>query len=123
MFKILHEKGSDVVIVEAHGVIEKMDYDFILEPFFDELKEKNEKKKVKLIFQTADDFEGYTLDSAWEDFKFSIFNLLTFEKCAIVSDVTWLRNSCRIFAPFFPCPVMIFDQKDLAAAKNWVHAD
>ncbi|MFT6077090.1 MAG: hypothetical protein ACJATU_000283, partial [Rickettsiales bacterium] len=94
------------------------DYDDVLEPVLDKIKDEN--KKIKLLFHAASDFDGYTFGAAWEDCKLGIHHFKTFEKCAIVTDCNWLKNSCRFFSPLIPCPVKIFDDRDLDKSKDWL---
>jgi hypothetical protein len=118
MFKITNLDSQNTLIIEAHGKITKQDYEGVLEPILDKIKDEG--KKVKLLFHAASDFDGYTFEAVWEDCKLGIHHFRTFEKCAIVTDCNWLKNSCRFFGPLIPCPVRIFNDSDLAEAKNWL---
>lgn len=117
MFKITNI-DSENVIIEAIGKITKEDYTQILEPFLDKIK--NEEREVNLLFHTAKDFDGYTIGAGWEDFKFGIHYFHTIKKCAIVSDVFWIRSSCHFFAPVVPFSTKIFHEKDFEEAKTWL---
>lgn len=121
MFKIINSDKEDLIIIEAGGKITKEDYLEVLKPFLDNIKDSGE--KVRLLFHTNQDFNGYTAGAAWEDLKLGIHHFLTFKKCAIVTDVSWLRNSCKFFSILIPCPVKIFEERDLDQAKTWLASD
>lgn len=121
MFKIINLDSDNIVIVEASGKISKQDYIDVLVPFLDKIKDEG--KRVKFLFRTDVDFDGYTVGAAWEDFKVGVHHFRTIEKCAIVSDVVWFRNVCKFFAPLIPCLVKIFDNEDFEEAKKWLASD
>jgi hypothetical protein len=121
MFKISNLKEQNLIIVEAQGKITKEDYLINLRPILDQIKDEG--KKVKLLFRTDSDFAGYTSGAALEDFKLGIYHFNTVEKCAIVSDINWIKNICNFFRPLIPCPIKIFSNKEFEAAKSWLLAD
>jgi hypothetical protein len=121
MFKIIKSNSSNTITIEASGKITKEDYSEVLKPLLDNIKD--EEKKIKLLFHTKSDFDGYTSEAVWEDFKLGIHHFLTFEKCAIVTDESWIKNSCKFFSPLIPCPVKIFEAKDLDKAQEWLASE
>jgi hypothetical protein len=48
--------------------------------------------------------------------------LRLFERCAVVTDVGWLRDAVRLFGAMMPCPVMVFPNAERAQAVEWVTA-
>jgi hypothetical protein len=120
MFKIHNPDQHDIVIIEAKGKITKQDYIETLAPFLNKIKDED--KQIKLLFHAGSDFDGYSIGAALEDFKLSIHHFHTFEKCAIVTDISWIRNSCKFFGSLIPCPVKIFDDQDFSKAKKWLAA-
>jgi SpoIIAA-like len=52
--------------------------------------------------------------------KLVIANWRKFRRIAVVSDVGWIRDAVRLFAPFFPHDVRIFPSAELAAARTWL---
>ena len=44
----------------------------------------------------------------------------SWERCALATDVGWIRTSMRAFAPFFPCPVKLFDLAEAEDARRWL---
>ena len=118
MFQISEIGDKNSFLIEAKGKITKEDYLNNLVPFLDKIK--NEGRRIKIIFHTADDFFGYDLNAVWEDFKLGIHHFHSFEKIAVVSDFGWIKNSMRFFSPLIPCSVKIFDGKDFSLAKDWL---
>jgi hypothetical protein len=121
MFKISNLKNENILIIEAQGKISKEDYLNNLRPVLDKIKDEN--RKVKLLFRTDSNFEGYTSSAVFEDFKLGIHHFNTFEKCALVSDVNWVKNIGNFFSPLIPCPMKIFSDKEFEAAKSWLAKD
>jgi hypothetical protein len=46
-----------------------------------------------------------------------------FSKIAVVSDIEWVRQSVKLFAPFMPAPVQIFHNSDIENANLWIIGD
>lgn len=110
--------APDGFIIEAKGKITKEDYIKTLAPFLDKIKE--EQNHIKIIFKTAEDFDGYSFGGAFEDLKLGIHHFHTIAKLAIVSDVKWICNACKFFRFLIPCPVEIFSGSEFEEAKSWL---
>ncbi len=119
MFNIKEE--GDVVILEAKGEITKEDYTENLVPFLNKIKENG--KKARLLFHAGGDFEKYTIGASIEDFKLGIHHFFTFEKCAIVTDISWMKKMCKFFAALMPCPIEVFANNEIENAKKWLHQE
>lgn len=120
MFKITESNDSKIIKIEVSGKITGDDYHKTLRPYLDVVKDCDE--KMRLLCITSDDFEGYSVDAVWEDAKLSIHHFNSFEKIAIVSDISWVVNSCKFFSPVVPCAVKVFPSKDIDKAKAWLES-
>ena len=75
--------------------------------------------KVRLFAQ-FDDFHGWDLHAAWDDFKFGLRHYSDFDRIAMVGDgkwAAWLATMCK---PFTRAKVKHFNAAEVDAAWNWV---
>ncbi len=77
---------------------------------------------VRLFIQ-LDDFHGWDLHAAWDDFKFSLRHYSDFERIAMVGDrkwEQWMASFCRLFTK---AKVRYFDRSEVYAAWTWLLED
>ena len=117
-FVVLDGYPDDVLALKAEGVITAADYEEVLIPKFEELKRKH--GGVKLLYWCGEEFKGFSAGAMWDDARFGMTHLGDFGKVAVVSDVEWVRQSVKIFAPFMGAPVKIFHNSEIEDAKSWI---
>jgi hypothetical protein len=106
--------------VEASGEITAEDYERVLVTAIEgALKSR---AKIRLLYQIGREVTGFTAGALWDDAKIGLHHWRGFEKCAVVTDVKWIRDSVRLFRVMLPCPVKVFRNDDLAEAKVWLIA-
>lgn len=121
MLKII-ETGDPVILrILAEGTVTQDDYEKILIPRLEQLVQA--KKKVRCLIETGEDFQGYTPGAAWDDFLVGIKFYSLFIKCAVVSDVDWIRHASHFFGLFLPCPVKVFHNNEINSALKWISTD
>ena len=120
-FVIIEGLPDDVVAVRAEGVITREDYEETLIPAIE--KGVSARGRVKLLYWCGEAFMGFSAGAMWDDAWFGLTHLGSFAKIAVVSDVEWLRQSVKFFAPLLPPPVQVFDNADIEAAKAWIAED
>jgi hypothetical protein len=120
-FVTLEGLPEDVVAVRAEGVITREDYEKTLIPAIEKVVAA--RRRVKLLYWCGPDFEGFSAGAMWDDAWFGLTHLGSFSKIAVVSDIAWLRQSVKFFAPLLPAPVQVFDNADIEAAKGWIAED
>lgn len=76
--------------------------------------------KVRLLLHFGPEFTGYTAAAVWQDTRFGLAHLGDFGRLAVATDVAWLRHAVQLFAPFIRCPVRVFANDDVEAAKTWL---
>jgi hypothetical protein len=118
MLKKLDHLPAGVVGVEASGKVTREDYETVLLPLIDQSYEEGE--KLRFLYHFGSAFKGFTPGATWEDFKIGRRVLNRIERCAIVSDVEWIRTTSRFFGALMPCPVRVFSNDQMAEAKAWV---
>ena len=46
--------------------------------------------------------------------------MTAWKRVAVVTDVDWIRGASRAFGFVMPCHVRVFENADLAEARDWV---
>ena len=118
MYDLEKIPDSNVLIVTAKGKITDDDYEDVLIPAMESTLENYD--KVRILIHFGDDYEGIEGDAMWEDTKVGLKHFTSFEKCAVVSDVKWLRRSIKTFGFLIPGEVKLFHNEELDDAKTWV---
>lgn len=117
-FEVLEGYPDDVVAVRAEGVITREDYEETLIPAIE--AKIGAGRRAKLLYWCGEEFKGFSAGAMWDDARFGLTHLGDFAKIAVVSDVEWLRQSVKFFAPLMPMPVQVFHNADIDAAKHWI---
>jgi len=66
------------------------------------------------------DMTGFTIDVAWEDFKFAHQHQYDFWKIAVVTDKRWLAWTAWLSGAFVDAGIQVFDEVE--KAQGWVAA-
>lgn len=120
-FIVLDGYPDNVVALKAEGRITREDYEETLIPLIEEVV--SARGGVKLLYWCGEEFEGFSAGAMWDDARFGMTHLGDFIKVAVVSDVEWVRQSVKLFAPFMRAPVQVFDNADIEDAKLWISED
>jgi len=112
---------DDVVALRAEGTITREDYEEVLIPAAE--GRIAAKGKIKLLYWCGSEFEGFSAGAMWDDAWFGMKHLANFSKIAVVSDVAWLRQSVKLFAPLIPAPLQVFQNAEIDQAKHWISED
>ena len=72
------------------------------------------------LFARFEDFHGWDLRAAWDDFKFGLKHYASFERIALVGDRRWEEWMAIFCKPFTQAEVRYFNATDEAAAWAWL---
>jgi SpoIIAA-like len=111
---------ENVLAFVCRGQVTKSDYDTVLIPTI--LRALQKHRKVRLYYETAQDFTGFDADAGWEDFKFGMKHLSRWERVAVVTDVEWLTQTIRFFGFLIPGALKVFSLAEAAQARAWIIA-
>ena len=75
--------------------------------------------KVRLFAQ-FEDFHGWDLHAAWDDFRFGIKHYKDFDRIAMVGDRKWEKWMATLCKPFTKAKVRYFNASEIDAAWNWI---
>jgi SpoIIAA-like len=118
MIEILAGFPEDVLAVSGIGEISEDDYRKVLVPAVDEKMKKH--KNVRLLFCIGERFKSFTAGAMWEDTKLGVSRWSHWGRIALVTDVPWIGQAARLFAPLFHHPVRVFANAEMEAAKLWI---
>ena len=82
-----------------------------------------EQEQVKALMVLEPDFQGLSLEAAWDDTNLSLRHWDGFERIAVATDLGWARTACRAVGLLLPCPVRVFGLDDEDGAKRWLGED
>ena len=75
--------------------------------------------KVRLFVQ-FEEFQGWDMHAAWDDFKFSLSHYSDFERIVMVGDRRWEKWLASVCKPFTKAKVKYFDRSEVDAAWRWL---
>ncbi|MVF23148.1 STAS/SEC14 domain-containing protein [Methylocaldum sp. BRCS4] len=75
--------------------------------------------KLRLLAQ-FEDFHGWDVQAAWEDFKFGVRHYADFDRIAFVGERRWQKWMAVICKPFTKAEVKYFDASEIETAWAWV---
>ena len=104
----------------AEGTVTREDYLQELEPLFEQAH--SEGRHVRFLYHFGPSFEGITPGAAWEDARVGLHYFRLLQRCAVVTDNKWIRETTRMMGFLMPCPVAIFANSEWGAALTWLSA-
>jgi SpoIIAA-like len=116
----LDNMPAGVLGFEAVGEVDADDYRNVLLPALE--RAIADHGKVRLVYVLGDRFEGYSASAALEDIKLGVRHLTAWERCALVSDIDWIRHLVSGFGWMMPGKFQVFRLADLEQAKAWAAA-
>jgi hypothetical protein len=121
VIKTLEDMPEGVIGLEAVGTVHSDDYKDVLVPAVDAAVAAGD--KVRMVFVCGSEFEGFSSGAMWQDAKLGAEHLRAFERCALVTDVDWIRHLTGGFAWLMPAKVELFHTDQLDAAIAWITSD
>lgn len=116
MVEIIDTHIPSIFAVRVSGTLSKEAYD-VLTPALE--KRIAEQGKINLYWEMVD-FEGWMPDGLWEDLKFDIQHVNSFEKIAIVGGKTWEKMLTHLMKPFTTATVHFFEHEERDEAREFV---
>ena len=120
MLELLDDLPVGVTGIRATGAVTSDDYKHVFTPLMEAAH--REGRRVRLLYELPAEFERFTAGAGLEDMRLGMKYLRLFERCAVVTDVGWLREATRLFAAMMPCPVKAFAIAERALAIDWLTA-
>ena len=120
MITQLTDFPENVVAFRCTGRVTRGDYENVLVPAV--LDKLHSHDKVRLYYETGEDFAGFDPGAMWEDFKVGVEHLTRWEKVAVVTDIDWIRKAVQFFAFLMPATTRLFSCTEAAQASGWISA-
>ncbi len=120
MIEILHDFPASVVAVRCSGRVSKSDYETVLIPAVKTALDQH--PKMRVYYETTDDFSGLEAGAIWEDFKVGVAHLTRWERVAVVTDVEWIKQAMRLFGFMMPGEIRSFSRSEATQARAWITA-
>jgi hypothetical protein len=119
------DSPENVLALEIVGKFEKSDYESVFLPALNALNEATGEYRVVFVF--GDRYEGLTAGATWEDMKFGVGEVVhrdysKWKRCAIVTELHWLRHSISLFRWIIPGEVEVFENAEVDKAIAWAAA-
>jgi len=89
MIELLGDSEESIVGVRVSGKLTAADYETYLIPALDRVFERE--KRARFLVLMEEDFDGWTLDAAWDDFSYWLEHRAAFDKVAIVGAPKWVE--------------------------------
>ena len=118
MLEIVREFPEAILAVRGRGRVSAEDYRDTLIP--EARRRIQQHGSLRLLFYLGPGFEGMTPGAIWADTKFGLTHWSDFARMAVVTDVEWMADAVRLFAPMFHHPVRVFPNADFDAARAWI---
>ena len=120
MIELLTDLPAGVDGLRAVGEVTREDYDRTVQPLLEAAR--REGRRLRLLYELGAEFRRFTAGAVWEDMRVGLRYLRLFERCAVVSDVEWIRTATRTMAPLLPCPARVYSLADRQDALAWLSA-
>jgi len=116
MIKKLEKSNGPVLGFEVTGKLHDEDYKQFV-PAMETILTAEGRVRLFVQFQ---DFHGWDVHAAWDDFKFGLKHYADFERIAMVGDRKWERWMAGFCKPFTKAEVKYFDSSQVDAAWKWL---
>ncbi len=117
MLQFLPVTEGNTIAIRASGKLSHEDYQAFLPKLEEQIKKLG---KASVLFE-LDNFHGWDLKAAEDDFKFGMKHLDDLERFAVVGDKAWEHWMVMMVKPFMPSgKVRYFDRENLQEAWDWL---
>lgn len=117
MLKPIPNLPENALGFSAHAVT-GTDYEDVLIPAVEEKLAKFQ--KIRFLYHMGEGFTGYDVAAMWNDAKIGLKHLRSWERCAIVIDVEWIRITTKAFGFIFPGKFRLFHNHEFQTAFDWI---
>jgi len=77
--------------------------------------------RVEVLTDRPED--RFTAGAAWDDMALEFAHFRDWQRCALVTDVDWVRHSAKAFGWLMGGRLRVFDIDELKAALEWAASD
>lgn len=117
---LISDLPTTVVGVEAHEKVTAEDYENVLIPAVQAAEAASGNGKVRVLFVTGPDSQGFTTGAVWEDAKLALGQLRHWDRIAVVGNGVWIRRAIRRLGWAMPGEIRAYESDELKDAEAWV---
>jgi len=121
MIEMIEGAPADVIAFRAVGELDADDYRTVLKPVVDETIASG--GKVRCVYVLGPEFTGATAGAAWEDAEMGMAHVTKWHRCAVVTDIEWVRHVVKAFGWMMAGHMKLFAVDELPAAMAWASED
>jgi len=121
MIRALDDLPEGVLGFQATGTLTAEDYTQVLAPALEAARAGGHKIRVLLDF--TGEFDGMEPSAVWQDLKMGVQDWKAWERIALVTDHTWMRDGLRMFAWAVPGEARASPADERDAALQWLAAN
>ncbi len=103
------------------GTVTKDDYHELFKKF-EAFLENRDSIKILEIIEDAECLKGLDLKVFWEGLKFDAQHWKKYEKCAVVSDMTWVSPMVQLADKLTAIQARRYEMSELFDAREWLYA-
>jgi hypothetical protein len=118
MVQLLDDFPPHVAAYKASGAVSKEEYRDVVMHRVDEVAAQYGKINFIVLLET--DMGNYSIGAFLDYLKVSFEHFFKWERMAIVTDETWLRNAYKVLSPLVHGEIKGYPLKDFETAKQWV---
>jgi hypothetical protein len=116
MIETLQTGSPKIVGFKLHGKLHDDDYKSFM-PAVDAAVASEGRVR---LFAQFEDFHGWDLHAAWDDFRFGLKHYSDFERIAMVGETKWEAWMTKVCKPFTNAHLKYFDKSEVDDAWAWV---
>ena len=116
MFQQIPVNDENIIAYRVSGKLTHEDYQQFL-PTLEALLKENPSLS---LFIELDNFKGWDLQAAWDDFKFGMDHADEMSRIAIVGHNAWQKWMTRLAQPFLQAQIQYFSHDHLIDAWDWL---
>ena len=114
MIHIADGLPDNVVAIVAKGRLTSDDCNGVLKPLLEIALKRHD--KVRLYYEVGCRFPG----AAWENLRLGLESVPQWERVAIVTDVSWLRDTINALRLLIRAEVRVFSTAHASRARAWI---
>ncbi|KRS17694.1 STAS/SEC14 domain-containing protein [Roseovarius indicus] len=118
MIEIDHTGDHGILEIRMTPPVTDADYTDTLIPAIDAAIAKGDRVRMLAVVEAG--FSDFTLGAMLKDARTGLKHWRGFDRAALVTDNTAMRNAVGAFSVFLPCPVGKFAMSELEDARRWL---
>lgn len=119
MLKLLEGFDDATLAVESEGRITHKDYEEVIIPRVKEILQTHDKVNCFMHFTEGTEYSAGAMAT---DAVFGLRHLFSWNKVAIVTDLSWVHKAAGYFLPLMPFKAKVFVDEEYELAKSWLES-